>query len=378
MIPNIGKEEFIKILTTNFPDQFEMVNDEFLGQIIKTDVRTAFLFMDCTGDFVMLDEEKKLTPASTEKTGFYVRDFRYTEKYLEKDYLLRNYEVLVPSILTPLMGSTALQLSESYPDLFHGTKFIVPLFVYNDERKTRKELSEVIRKIKDSGKEIQNFIFSPISVSAKGGSMEPFCEFVACNWFKNLGYLVENQIQWSTKGVPDAAAYKHVELINKLVERKFISSGGFLRELQLLKIFGKVKDTKKVDGNNETIVFEAKTSARYTQIDKYLGTRLFDLGFDIVPHRDFTDGNKGLISFEPDGKLTIKGFEQTRHCYNEELRSQLLGWIEISVKHQLACNLTVPELLEITKSNSHSITKLVRDITNLELDKILDFLEQRI
>lgn len=335
----ISSNEMINALDKNCTALgFRKVKIPPLRNVIEADGKGAYLFAETTGTYYLTNKKEKIHP-----------DLRKV----------------------PL--TTPLEMLRKHPCIFTKKKYIVPFdwLNYSDQKteKMRKEekFNELLDEIKESNLNFDDFIIMPVCTSLKTGSKiscEPFFEFLVCNFFRNDGYLVENQLQSTDKGIPDGGAYLIPELQNQLIERKFICYGAFLSELSLIRIFGKVNAKKGVKikkTDNEVIGFEAKTQTRVgtPQLNKYWKNYCFNEIYEVAPFTRGTKNGYGLITLD-DHDFSLR--KEQGKLYFAPDKEIYLKKVEKLIKWYL--------LMNLFSSNSE-----IKKMIDLSFDKILDKIE---
>lgn len=354
---DIYKENFFKIFKTNF--SFEIVETK-LGKAVKIPAREAFIYSSVTGAGYLENPVYPFTPKGLMKLFYNAFNYKFVSGIFDNG-VLKN---------TPYILSRAKQY------LFEGDKYIVPMEFESEER-----LNEMLKVKFDSLKNRENYIIQRIETSKQGNGMEPFMEYLAGEYFRHLGFIVENQIPLAhTIGSPDFAGYGLSEIIKKISNYGYLPSDGFhMIELALIRNF---KTETRSDHNHIThdfIVGEAKTGSvvMTKQLEKYLNTGLFDQGFEICPAK--TKPSKdyfGLITLDPNYKIKISLPEAKYIPKNQLSREEYTIWLGNYIKFYLIANLTNDELkqfhLEIRGGKIDKESDLVNFVLELETETILE------
>lgn len=346
----LTKENVIKIFEKNF--KYPIVNTP-LGKAVKMDAISAFLYANVTGAGYLDNPTFLFSPKGTQKI---LREaFQYN---------------LVTGIFNGAnLYYSPLLLAEKKPYLFQGEKFLVFKDV-NKEYKFAEELQDEYDDLLEKRECPTDYVISRIEVTKNGNGMEPFLEYLACEYFKQQGYVVENQIPLQAAvGSPDFGGY--------LVEG--LSSGFYLNELALIRL---TKNIKLIDNLKviSMIVGEAKTSTTIMekQLRKYLDTGLFAKGYEMHPDKEQPSIQSfGLFNIGP--KFDIQ-CQEPRTKYNSpqidfQKATEYSRWIKNYIKFYLLANFTQEELNAILriKTNLKTFTadSLISLVDTLSLEETI-------
>jgi hypothetical protein len=353
----IYKEDFFKIFKANF--SFEIVETE-LGKAVKMPAKEAFIYSSVTGAGYFENPIYPFTPKGLMKLFYNAFNYKFVSGIFDNG-VLKN---------TPYILSRAKQY------LFEGDKFIVPM-----EFESEEKLNEMLRAKFDTLKNRENYIIQRIETSKQGNGMEPFMEYLAGEYFRHLGFIVENQIPLAHAiGSPDFAGYGLSEIITKISNYGYLPSEGFhMIELALIRNF---KGQPKTDHSNVThdfIVGEAKTGTvvMTKQLEKYLNTGLFDQGFEICPAKVKPSKDYfGLITLNADNKIKITLPEAKYTPKNPLSREEYTAWLGNYIKFYLISNFTNDELkqfhLDVKGEEINKESDLVNFVLGLETEDILE------
>lgn len=208
-------------------------------------------------------------------------------------------------------------------------------------------------------------------------------EFITCHFLKNKGYFAGHPPVRSGSKCPDAYGFKS-DIIEKLKERGFVENGAIIEELSTLRYSGKIGvSSHNKSTNSETIVIEVEPAPNaseggYKQLRKMRGNYLslgnFDKGLLVAP---FIKGQKrdvNILSFDEDG---IEYTECKEVFSNTEAKQKVLKEFEETVKLLLLQNFYFDEIVELVNVKSLTTYQFINKISEIELDKILDVLEQK-
>jgi len=353
----IYKEDFFKIFKANF--SFEIVETE-LGKAVKIPAKEAFIYSSVTGAGYLENPIYPFTPKGLMKLFYNAFNYKFVSGIFDNG-VLKN---------TPYILSRAKQY------LFEGDKYIVPM-----EFESEEKLNEMLKVKFDSLKNRENYIIQRIETSKQGNGMEPFMEYLAGEYFRHLGFIVENQIPLAHAiGSPDFAGYGLTETITKISDYVYLPSDGFhMIELALIRNFKTETRTNHSHVTHDFIVGEAKTGTvvMTKQLEKYLNTGLFDQGFEICPAK--TKPSKdyfGLITLDSDYKIKIT-LPETKYIPKNPLsREEYTIWLGNYIKFYLIANLTNDELkqfhLEVKGEEINKESDLVNFVLGLDTETILE------
>jgi hypothetical protein len=353
----IYNKNYFNIFKVNF--DYEITDTE-MGMAIKMPAKEAFIYSSITG------------------AGYYENPiYPFTPKGLLKlFYNAFNYKFVSGIFDNGVLKNTPYILSRAKKYLFEGDKYIVPV-----EFESEEKLIDLLRTKFDRISNRENYIIQRIETSKRGNGMEPFMEYLAAEYFKHLGFIVENQIPLAHSiGSPDFAGYGLSEVIAKISSYGYLHSEGFhMIELALIRNFKHCIKTKSSHITNDFIVGEAKTgnSLMTKQLEKYLNTGLFDKGFEIHPSK--TNPSKdyfGLITLGGDYKIKIIPPDNKCSVSNALSRKEYAIWLDNYIKFYLIANLTNDELkkfyLEINKEEINKESDLVNFVSGLKIETILE------
>lgn len=353
----LGHKEVISIFQSNF--NYPIV-DTKLGKGVIMPPNEAFIFCNITGAGYLENPIYPYTPKGLLKIFYNAFDYKFVTGIFENSRL----------------NHTPYFISKLKPHIFKGDKIIIPV-----EFESEQELVGKLENYIEEEKNTTDYIILRIEKRKKGNGMEAFMEFLVTSYFKNIGYIVENQIPLAySLGSPDFGGYKLRETFES-INNNFIfnSTGLHLIELSMLRL-GLEKKILKSESSDLAIVGEAKTSTPNMkgQLIKYLDSGLFNMGFEIHPSKEKpildTFGLFGIdpltykIRFTPpSNSYTVKNKIYSRKGYYE--------WLANYVKFHLIANFTNDELIEyyqkITKSANLNQAELVSFVCNLNTNELL-------
>jgi hypothetical protein len=353
----IYKREFFNIFRANF--DYEIVDTE-MGLAVKMPAKDAFIYSSITGAGYFDNPIYPFTPKGLMKLFYNAFSYKFVSGIFDNG-VLKN---------TPYI------LSQAKKYLFDGDKYIVPI-EFESEEKLIEELKSKFGLIENR----ENYIIQRIETSKKGNGMEPFMEYLAGEYFKHLGFIVENQIPLAHAiGSPDFAGYGLSELITDVSIYSYLPNTGFhMIELALIRNFKQ----RSIDASDllthDFIVGEAKTGSlnMTKQLEKYLNSGLFDQGFEIHPAKAMPSQNYfGLISLDFDFKIKKTLPAIKFEAENPLSRVDYTIWLSNYIKFYLISNFTNDEIKKFyLESNGESMNKesdLVSFILKLETKVILE------
>ncbi len=360
----LNKDSILKIFEKNF--DYEIV-DTLLGKAIKMNWYEAFLYCNVTGAGYLDNPVMPFTPKGMMKIFYNAFAYNFVTGIFEKTSL----------------KNTPIYMKKTKPYMFKGDKYIL-LEEFNKEIELSSRLDKYIKLLKANNCETTDYIIQRIEKSKKGNGMESFMEYIACEVYKNNGYIVENQIPLTYDvGSPDFGGYSLKNDINYFVENNLLNSGFHIIELALLRI---KQQTIKVEGkkieSNNAIVGEAKTSTNATkiiknQLEKYTNTGLYEYGIELHPNKKLPSKKESaLITFNSEYKISIKMPKKREKIINSKYnKEEYYEWLNNYIKFYLIANLYNDELndfyikkMKRKLSSTEDIVKLVKEST---LDEIV-------
>ncbi len=343
----IDSKNFIKIFNKNF--NYPIVKTK-IGEGIKVDSRTAFLYSLVTGSGYLDNPLYPFTVKGLMKVFYNATDYKFVTGLFDNTTL----------------KNTPYILSKAKPYLFSNNKIIIPV-----EFKTEIELQTKLKNFVQSETHPTDFLIQRIECSKKGNGMEPFMEYLACEVMKRQGYIVENQIPLThSTGSPDFGGYSLSQDVPSFL------CCIHLIELSLLRLGYEIENTNP-DSKMWTIVGEAKTGTNEMkrQLDKYLNTHFFNEGFEIHPFKkEPASPYVGLVTIDDQMKLKVILKKENKKFSNEEQR-EYFKWLTNYIKYYLVANLTNDEFNNFyrrkTKELISSQNCIVKFVNGLEFKELL-------
>lgn len=352
----MSKEEILKVFKQNF--QYSIV-DTPLGTAVKMPSRDAFLFCNVTGSGYLDNFIYPFTPKGLMKLFYNAFDYKFVTGIFEKTSL-RN---------TPYI------LSRAKPFLFDSAyKYVVPI-AFNSEI----ELQDYVESKFNSLDKSTDYIIMRVEMRKNGHGLESFMEYLAGEYFKKKGFIVENQVPLAyAVGSPDFGGYDLTSI--KGATSKYLEKGFHIIELSMLRLH-LPQDKYACDeilGVN-LLVGEAKTSTKImdSQLRKYLNTGLYDWGMEIHPNKQSpTYNDRGMFTLDDDYNIKFtppqRQYEVPTHTGYS--RDSYYQWLENYMKFYVLANLTNDELnMFYTKkvgrsmSDQHALTDFVESLTINEI-----------
>ena len=271
---------------------------------------------------------------------------------------------------------TPLLLSKAKPFLFDSQyKYIVPV-EFNSEVELQDFLGNNFNKLDRP----TDYIIMRVEKSKKGNGLGSFMEYLACEYFKTQGLIVENQIPLAHAiGSPDFGGY---DLSNvQAAIKSYLPTGFHIIELAMLR-FPYI--TRQYESTNiypdNLIVGEAKTSTKMmdSQLRKYLDTGLFDWGIEMHPNkRSATRTDRGTFSLDESFIIRFTpASSQYRYTVGttQLSKADYIRWLENYMKFYLIANFTNDELNEFYKqrmgeciSTQYRLSEFVQSLTAKEI-----------
>ncbi|MHB8276173.1 MAG: hypothetical protein ACYDIA_00760 [Candidatus Humimicrobiaceae bacterium] len=353
----IYSNQFFNIFKANF--EYPIVETP-IGRAVKMPAKEAFIYSNVTGSGYLENPIYPFTPKGLLKLFYNAFNYKFVSGIFDNG-VLKN---------TPYI------LSQAKNYLFNENKYIIPI-----EFESEEKLVSLLKKLFTDLKDSENYIIQRIETNKRGNGMEPFMEYLTAEYFKDLGFIVENQIPLAHAiGSPDFAAYGLSDIIQEIGSYGFLSKEGFhIIELALIRIFKQELNLIDDHKNNNLIVGEVKTGSSFIakQLEKYLDTGLFDQGFEIhpsklKPSKDYL----GLITLDDNYKVRINS-PKSKYLPQKLLsREEYLIWLSNYVKFYLVSNLTNDELKEFyyekTAKKINNENDLINFILKLKIKNILE------
>jgi hypothetical protein len=350
----IYSKEFYKIFEKNFG--YKIVNTP-LGKAIKMPARDAFIYSFVTGAGYLDNPIYQFSPKGLMKLF----------------YNAFNYKFVTGIFDNATLKNTPYLFSRVKPFLFCGDKFIIP-FEVDSEAEFQSFISEKFKTLENP----ENYIIQKIEVSKKGNGMEPFMEYITAEYFKNNGYIVENQIPLAHSiGSPDFGGYRIERFLNILNINGLFGGGFHIIELSLIRLnYGKSSAGNSM--SNSVIVGEAKTSTRQmqSQLEKYLNTDLFSEGYEIHPEKDNPCKEYfGLVTFNQDFSVKVLSPKEKFVADNKLNKDEYVKWLTNYFKYYLVANFTNDELIDFSKdvmgSQFNTREELIDFINHLDINLLI-------
>lgn len=278
----LNKNEILQVFKHNF--SFEII-ETALGTAIKMPSRTVFIFSVVTGAGYFDNPVYPFTPKGLMKLFYNAFDYKFVTGIFENTNL----------------KNTPYILSKAKPFLFDTDfKFIVPI-----EFNSEIELQQILETQFEQLENPTDYLILRIEKSKNGNGMESFMEYLASEYFKKQGFIVENQIPLAHSiGSPDFGGYAIHSILENV--KGFLPNGFHIIELAMLRNFKKPENAHTKNATHNLIVGEAKTSTKQMtkQLEKYLDTNLFEMGLEIHPQKQTADKNYfGLFTLNKNLKV---------------------------------------------------------------------------
>lgn len=328
----------------------ELVNTP-LGKGLLVNPRDAFLFSSITGAAYFENQIFPFTPKGLLKVFYNAHDYN-----------------LVTGIFdNATLKNTPRYIVEDRTYILDDPKIIVPLEIQN-ESNLRVQLKNSYGQ---NGFD-NNLLILRVDTSKKGYGLEPLMEYIACMHFTKLGYITENQIPLTYKlGSPDFSGYS-IRHIQTAIKNSGLLPGGFnILELAMLKSFPLRSISEKNLIPSDLIVGEAKTSttSMIKQLNKYIGSGLFDTGIEIHPSKsEASVPTVGIMNLQNDEVVYIPPVVNKSHATSQQINYK--KWLETYFNSYLISNYTNDELNQValktigTKINSkEDLLKMFKDVT---------------
>lgn len=327
--------------------------------------REAFIFCNVTGAGYLDNFVFPFSPKGLMKLFYNAFDFKFVSGVFEKTSLR----------YTPLI------LSKAKPFLFDTQyKFIVPV-EFNSEIELQSILENVFDKIENP----TDYIIMRVEKNKMGNGLESFMEYLAGEYFKTRGFIVENQVPLAHAiGSPDFGGYDLSAI--QAATQKYLPYGFHIIELAMLRLNGNATAYESSnDYPDNLIVGEAKTSTKImdAQLRKYLDTGLFDWGFEIHPNKTkATHDDRGMFTLDENYKIRFIS-ATSKYEYSKGTtqlsKNEYVLWLENYMKFYLIANLTNDELNDFYKEKTNesidSQYNLIEFIKSISAKEIVSHIE---
>lgn len=356
----ISKDIYFRIFDKNF--DYEIVETE-MGEAIKIPPFDAFIYSCITGAGYLENPIYLFTPKGLLKLFYNAFDYKFVTGIFDNTTL----------------KNTPYILSQAKHYLFNQEKYIVPI-EFLSEMDLTNHLKGKFSHIENP----QNYIIQRIETRKTGNGMEPFLEFLAAEYFKNQGFIVENQIPLAHSiGSPDFGAYGLRSIISRISESGFLPGCGFhIIELAMIRL-NKYVDNEKPGLHNHLVVGEAKanSTSMSKQLKKYLDTSLFDMGFEIHPSKSHPAADYfGLVTLDSSFNIKVIFPKEEYVPVGDLSKTDYINWLINYMKFYLMANLTNDELNEFYKDlNNRDIASqddIISFVVRLDIEHLLNRIKE--
>ena len=357
----ISANDVINILHKNF--DYKIVSFHFADSIEMTSYE-AFIYCCVTGAGYLNNTSFPFSPKGLMKVFYNAFDYNFVTGLFENSSL----------------RYTPSNICKVHPYIFSGMKNIIPI-EFRTEKEFQQKITDLERVILDKNLSPTDFIIQRIEVSKKGNGMEPFMEFITCEYFKRLGFIVENQIPLAFRvGSPDFGGYQPQDVLKMQAGSSEGKSGFYIFELSMQNLIEKEPISHTRQEHFNFIVGEAKTStkAMLEQISKYMNTGLFSEGYEIHPSKDSPSIlNLGLLTLGKDYLINVVEPKIPFSVVNDKSQQQAYSdWIGNYMKFYLFGNFTNDQLnsfsIKVLKRNISNNTDLVKLASKSTFEEIID------
>lgn len=357
-IIKITKELVIQILNNGL--KFPIKNIDGIGEIIAMTSRQALTYAIITSHGY-LDKSEPDSMYILTRDNF--RIFNQAEDFdLQEGVFSLSGLRLVTTINNEIQRK---------PFLKNGEKYILPI-EYSGYADLKLKILELFVKIKTTPYDYHNFIICPISVQNSG--LESFFEYVVSVFFNQKMFLTDTQIPFFYGvGTPDVAAYKITPLMKLLQKYGFLEKGGSIIDLMSISSFGIYNSNSQLDVNDESIVFEVKTSQTSApQIKKYTQTKIFEKAYEVIPVEKKSENYAGLFTINSNGDILISESHKIIE-FDKAKQGIYFQWITIYLKMYILANLKTDELEYLIKERGHKINNngLIEYAKTVDFEELL-------
>ena len=352
---DINKRDAINILSKNFGYP---VVETALGNAVKLNAKDAFLFANITGAGYFDNPTYLFSPKGTQKTLREAFQFNLVTGIFDREKLYYS----------------PAELQKCRPYLFSGDKYIV-FEELTDECAFLEELQDKYDSLIKQTINPTDFIIARVEASKNGNGMEPFLEYLACEYFKRKGYIVENQVPLvATVGSPDFGGYK-------------LATGriGFhINELSLIRIFNNYEIADDLTCSS-IIVGEAKTATTIMekQLKKYLNTGLYEKGYELHPSKpEPSIQNFGLLNIETQYRIKVSepAFAYVPPAESSYSLTEYKHWISQYLKYFLIANFTQEEFASWIRAKIHkskyNVADVISFVNDLTTEQIIEHIQE--
>jgi hypothetical protein len=351
----INKQAIFNIFKENF--SYEIVETALGDKAIKIPTREAYIFSSVTGATYL---DNAIYP--------------FSPKALQKLF----YNAFLYNFVTGIFDNTSLKntpylLSKAKPYLVSmDYKLIVPI-EFDDEQFLQDKQQKYLALENHN-----DHIVLRIETSKNGNGMEPFLEYLAGEYFKRCGFIVENQVPLAhSLGSPDFAGYGLSTAMKNLSSLGF-GNGFHIIELALFRTLPPLKPEENKSAS-ELIVGEAKaTNTNMTrQLMKYLNTGLFNYGIEIQPSKEKPNQTSfGLFSLDNNYKFKFLPPMSTKKYEEKYSRDEYTNWLNNYLKFYLIANLSNDEFnkfyIENVGEKISSQEDIASFVDSLSFEKIIN------
>ena len=333
---------------------FKLVSNHYLGIVFELSASDAFDLSAIVGCNYLINEDGFSMKGRNEL--FIHRSIFHGDSYIYSPGLFgRDIDGKVTS------GNSPDTIKLKFPEIFKENKKLVIYKIENNKRSNIE--SEIYNNIILNNEDPNDYILLKISDKL---NLEPIYEYLAYRYFKQKGYVFENQVpffQQSFKyknkilsgGIPDISAFKIPELDQLRKINFYEKNNGFLiNKLPFFKHFP--MKNKHLDNDlkirYELIIGEVKKNASgknqaVKQLDKYENVEVADDLFTFVPelmaHEKYSTMfiDEDTLKYKKKYYLKKENIEHKKIDQNfllTTIKLNLLSSVDFQELNELICN----------------------------------------
>lgn len=336
---SISKKNFLKIFEVNGIGTLQHFP---FGDAIALSPREGFIYANITGSVYLDNLVMPFTPKGLMKI------FQSQEKM---------------SFVTGLWSEgrpyfTPRNLVAKRNFLHEGVKYVFPI-EFDSEHQFREQMASFFQYQEHPGQ----FIFQRIESSKEGGGLESVLEYFSCNYFRERGYLVDNQIPLAQKfGSPDWMAISTLDSRFEDLQGK----GFYLFESSLPDSFGMQNHNSLTESSSVkgSIVGEAKVVQfdSSNQLSKYMRTGFFSKGILSFTDNYHPNSEYGITYFSDEWKFEYIPPANESEEYNSSSYERFLEFIITNLKIYMLSKYSNSDILEILSIHSFESISSKQDL----------------
>jgi hypothetical protein len=276
--------------------------------------------------------------------------------------------------LLPFYSPRNLNLER--PFLGSGVKYIFPVS-FDSETEYQLAISKLYKLQSYPGE----YLVYRIESSKVGSGQESLLEYLACEYFRNMGFLVDSQIPMPQQfGSPDWMA---LDIRNDNFF-EYNSHGGYLFE-RAMRNFEKcdlvhTKMNKSLRPSGNSIVGEAKvvSSTARKQISKYLTSGLFDQAIlSTVDFQEEAAQSLSQIYLDSAWRLEIDLVKGVDSWKQTELFREFVDFVDLLLRFYYLSQLSNQQIIECIRldlfDSNVEQRELIETVKSVPIDKLMEY-----